>query len=173
MHMKTTEISFAPGYFINREGEVFNSRGKKLKPVLRNGYLRLGLYVNKRRKFFTIHNLLVKVFNKAENYEVCRHLDGNRKNNKLSNLKPGTYKENSKDMLEHGTRLRGSKHPNRKITDKDVLDIRAMAANDYYSHEIAEIYALSPGNVRCILNGRRWGHLPGAIRRKSGPRKAS
>jgi hypothetical protein len=40
----------------------------------------------------------------------CRHLNGDRRDNRLANLAWGTYAQNTWDMIHHGTQSRGVKH---------------------------------------------------------------
>jgi len=40
----------------------------------------------------------------------CRHLDGDRRNNQISNLAWGTLAQNRWDLVRHGTLSKGSKH---------------------------------------------------------------
>lgn len=60
-----------------------------------NGYLRVGLFKNKR-KMFSIHRLVAENFIPNPNeYLVVNHKDFNQKNNKVDNLEWCTSKENN------------------------------------------------------------------------------
>lgn len=78
--------------------------GRMLNPLTDDkGYL----YVNLSGRMRRIHRLVLAAF-VGESDMLCRHLDGDPKNNTLSNLRYGTPKENSADRITHGRhRLNG------------------------------------------------------------------
>jgi hypothetical protein len=59
-------------------------------------------------KNLTVHRLVMRAFN-GDSALVVRHLDGNQKNNALSNLKYGTYSENAHDRVAHGNMAAANK----------------------------------------------------------------
>jgi len=83
---------------------------RKIIPKLKNqkadqwGYLRVTLCKNGKKKRRSVHSLVLESFvgTALENAQ-CRHLDGNKENNSLENLKWGTIKENAQDKKKHGT----------------------------------------------------------------------
>lgn len=68
-----------------------------------------------------------------------------------------TQKENEEDKLVHGTRIRGSKNYNAKLTELDVFQIRSLRG--IRQKDIAEIYGISKGHVKSIMSRKRWGWL--------------
>lgn len=68
-----------------------------------SGYLFVNLYKNKRKQMVTIHKLVCYNFmKKDEKSQLIMHLDNNKQNNHISNLKFGTYKENIQDAYNDG-----------------------------------------------------------------------
>lgn len=102
-HMKITddfkEIPSCPSYYVSKEGIVLNSSGRILEGNERNGYLRVNL-INGHR---SIHRLVWETF-KGEIPEgmVIDHIDGNRSNNSLSNLRLVTQSENMDNAQVNG-----------------------------------------------------------------------
>ena len=85
-------------YSISSLGEVRNDKTKKmLKPVgCKNGYLQVDLCNNEGRKTVYIHKLVAKAFiDNPENKPIIDHIDNDKTNNKVSNLRYATVKENS------------------------------------------------------------------------------
>ena len=68
-----------------------------------SGYLFVNLYKNKHKQMVTIHKLVCYNFmKKDEKSQLIMHLDNNKQNNHISNLKFGTYKENIQDAYNDG-----------------------------------------------------------------------
>ena len=81
-------------------------RGRVLKPKKRNKYWAVNL--SKDGEIFTksIHRLVLEAFVGSCPFNMMtRHLDGNRGNNNLSNLKYGTNSENQLDRFRHDARI--------------------------------------------------------------------
>jgi hypothetical protein len=89
-------------------------RGGFLKPGLnRRGYR----YVNLRGGTRTIHRLVLQAFvGPAPEGHEAAHWDGNRQNNKLSNLRWATRAANQGDRHRHGTALVGDRNPQSRKT---------------------------------------------------------
>jgi len=130
----------------------------------RYGYPIAALYGGGRLRTFTVHRLVLDAFRgpKPVPGMECRHLDGIRTNNRLSNLVWGTARENSDDKRKHGTMayLAGEKHPRAKLTDKKVLRIRKLyATGEYTMAAIATAYGVNPITVHFIIHRKRWKHI--------------
>jgi len=106
--MEWKKISRNTNYSINRKGEVRNDITGKIKTACvnsKNGYLVVDLYKNNKGTKVAIHRLLAEAFiPNPENKPCIDHKDGNRQNNKLSNLRWATYSENNSRFNTHGVR---------------------------------------------------------------------
>lgn len=69
-----------------------------------------------------------------------------------------TRKANLRDREKHGTMVRGEKCNFSKLTEQDVLAIRAMAERP--RKETAAKFNISPMTVSQIVNRRAWAWLP-------------
>ena len=71
-----------------------------------------------------------------------------------------THAENQRDMIAHGTSLRGEKQPTSKLTARDVLKIRKLiASNKFTLTAIAGQFGVDPETIGNIKSGKRWGWL--------------
>lgn len=87
-------------YHINEDGRVFSKKRKIFrKPFLDNttGYLKVILSINGQAKSFSVHRLVARKFlgNPPHNKPQVNHIDGNKLNNKVSNLEWVSNKENT------------------------------------------------------------------------------
>lgn len=81
----------------NRQGKIMRLKGER--------YLNVGLRRNgEPQKFFLVHRLVAKSFvsGMTETKNQVNHIDGNRKNNKASNLEWCTQSENQKHAYRIG-----------------------------------------------------------------------
>ena len=59
------------------------------------GYLRVGLFRNGKRKWYKVHRLVAQAFiENPEHKPQVNHIDGNKKNNSITNLEWVTDEEN-------------------------------------------------------------------------------
>lgn len=89
-------------YLISREGEIYSLITHKIMSPFRNsaGYECLRLTKDKKFKHKSIHRLLAEAFiPNPENKPCIDHIDGNPRNNSLSNLRWCTVKENSNNPI--------------------------------------------------------------------------
>lgn len=120
------------------------------------GYKAVRLFNDVGSKYVCVHRLVAGAFYGIEPAGlVVRHLDGNKWNNSVENLRWGTPKENSADSLKHGTRRFGEKINTAKLTEKEVMAIRGPAVGDNYS-SLARRYKVTPSTIRNIILGKTW-----------------
>jgi hypothetical protein len=137
----------------------------KLPTYIRNGYLCVSagpLDSKGRRRLHYCHRLVLLAFEGTPppGRPFALHNDGDKKNNLLTNLRWGNAKENSADMVRHGTVRRGEEHPITRLSGDDVLAIhRKHKARTVSYRELANEYNLGVSTVRRIVNGHTWSHL--------------
>jgi len=99
-------------YSISDLGNVRNNTtGRILKPNKnKNGYFMVKLSKNKILKTFLVHRLLALAFIKnPEDKEAVDHIDNNRQNNNLTNLRWATLAENGMNRKMNITNTSGYK----------------------------------------------------------------
>ena len=85
-----------------RNGTIKQERILK-QTIDNNGYLVVGLYKNNKLKKVCVHWLVANAFiPKRKEHEVINHIDGNKLNNKLSNLERCTQSHNVKESYRLG-----------------------------------------------------------------------
>ena len=95
-------------YSVNENGEVRNDISGKIKSTLvfkRTGYCYVDLSKNNKSKRMLIHRLVAEAFiPNPENKPTVDHADGNRKNNRIDNLRWATYSEQNSRFNTYGVR---------------------------------------------------------------------
>lgn len=133
----------------------------KVRPM-KNGYLIVNLCVNKEKaKNKLVHHLVLTAFGKPQPPGMeCRHLDGNRTNNRLENLCWGTRQENIQDRTRHGKTVRGSEHGMARLIAEDIREIRLLRETEAKSTlELAQMFGISRQHTDDIIARRRWKHV--------------
>jgi hypothetical protein len=149
-------------YEVSSEGRVRNKRGLLLKPRMSNcGYARVALSKKRAYTHISIHRLVLLTFVgcPADNME-CRHLDGNRTNNRLSNLQWGTKLENAQDRISHGMQVRGARVAIAKLNDRKVQIVKWILARGVMSQQkIADLFGVAQTKISAIHTGQTWKHV--------------
>ena len=90
-----------PNYSISNIGNIKNNKtGKFLKPSINlDGYLQLNLCNDGKRKAYRFHRLLALTFlQKIEGKNIVDHIDRNKLNNSLDNLRWVSISENNRNI---------------------------------------------------------------------------
>jgi hypothetical protein len=103
--IKSKQINlFGREFLIYENGDLINLKtNNKLNPFDNGvGYLRIGVYVgDNKHKHAYIHRLIAQSFiPNPENKIEVNHIDGNTKNNDISNLEWVTARENTQKAVE-------------------------------------------------------------------------
>lgn len=67
-----------------------------------------------------------------------------------------TRRENELDKLSHGTDIRGSKHPNSKLSYHDIAVIKGLGRS-FSSTKLSSMFGVCRGSIDSIKSGKNWG----------------
>lgn len=155
-----------PGYYADENGDIFSARTGTLRVLpkrIHNGYFRVNVRDGNRpvkQCVEPVHKLILNAFvgSRPAGY-VCRHLNGDPLDNRLTNICWGTPKENAQDSIRHGTAVclrKGEAAVASKLTHDDVLAIRKLYSEGHLQKEIASVFSISQHHVSDIVRGKVW-----------------
>lgn len=89
------------------------------------------------------------------------HKCDNRRCVNVSHLFLGTHSDNMADMMSKGRHAepKGELHPQAKLKDDMVLEIRAMAKQGITYSTLARKFGVSRGLIGNIVSRKRWKHI--------------
>lgn len=130
-----------------------------------DGYLRAKVTpLGENRAPRPVHSLVLESFvGPCPEGLVCRHLNGDRRDNRLENLSWGTVQENTDDRQTHGTSARGERQGSARLTREAVLRLRALARRGTSWADLAKRFGVSDEAARKAALGLTWAHVPGAL----------
>lgn len=148
-------------YDVSNMGQVRNRKtGHYLAQMDDNGgYLELKIH-GKTRK---VHRLVMETFCPTDNDQLqVNHIDGDKTNNKLSNLEWVTPRQNMRHAVRTGLHkaLKGEDHPMNINSEEKIINACEMLESGKYSRkEVANITGISHGVIKQITRGVLWSHI--------------
>ena len=120
------------------------------------GYLQIRLSKNglpDRRK---VHHFVLETFvSPRPEGKECRHLNGDRTDNRLANLAWGTSAENGRDKASHHS-LKGTRHGMNRLTPFQAFMLRESSLGNYV---LGRLFGVTGASIESIKKGRNWAWL--------------
>ena len=130
-----------------------------------------------------VHRLVTEAFlGKCPDGFVANHKDGDKTNNRITNLEYVTSSENNQHALDTGLRhtanmsevvvKRGEENHYSKITESDVLNILKLRKETGLGcRNLSKITGISHGIINGILSGRSLKHVTNSVKLENIPEK--
>lgn len=124
-----------------------------------NGYRQVPIVDDLGKKRFpVVHRLVAGAFLPARpDADQVNHRNGNKADNRLSNLEWVTAEENSQHAVSEGLRRWRGSHHRAKITDADVVALRAL--RPFEISAAARRLGISVTQAKRIWNKKSWTHI--------------
>ena len=142
---------------IRSTDKICTHKGRVLKTCIgSNGYPYVGVWAKggKNAKYTPVHHLVALTFlgERPQGYEIC-HADGNKQNNRLTNLRYASRTENRLDVYRNGGRY-SNLYPDQVREIRKLLEEKQMS-----QRAIGELYGISVTSIQNIKTGRRFSWL--------------
>jgi hypothetical protein len=141
------------GYRASALGNIYGRRGECLSLQIAKGHSFVKVEGDDGRTTHRVSHLVLEAFHgkPLQPGFVAQHLDGNRQNNRLSNLLWGTRRDVAQASMRDGTHpclRRGELHLSAKLSDANVAAIIALKGSDMPTRTIAEHFGVTASRVR-------------------------
>jgi hypothetical protein len=177
---RTAEIVGFPGYRVDTKGRVWSCWKRQglggrcgIIRVLSNswfcrklslrtdGYLGVSLCREDQQVNVPVHLLVLRCFvGPKPSRSQARHLNGDRRDNRLANLVWGTPSENCRDRSFHGRTKRGVFNPKTKLNDALAQEIRRLHAAGSSSRLLGKQFGVNKSTILRIVHNQIWNDFP-------------
>ncbi len=156
-------VGFKGLYEVSNQGKVKSIRtGNFLKQHLsRKKYLKVTLRKNDRSYHLFVAVLVLEAFDCPRPFGLqCAHNNGIKSDNRVSNLRWATPKENSQDRVLHDALPTGERNGMTKITESDAVFIiknyRKVNAIESNAMVLAKKYGVCRDTILRLIKGETW-----------------
>lgn len=162
------DIPGFPGYQASTEGRVRNARrGCVLTgTVTRNGYRQYNLRGARGRRVAFGHRLVAAAFlgpSPPPPGNLVNHLDGNKLNNRVSNLEYTDARGNARHAAALGllrpVRLLGERNPGAKLTAEKVRAMREQRRQGVTLAALGERFGVTAQSAQRVVSRKDWKHI--------------
>lgn len=144
---------------IRRDTKYLNSKDTPLRQTVGSGYLGVSLSSGNVAKRHLVHRLVCSAFMGLSADLVVNHKNGDKADNRLSNLELVTRSEN--EIHKHHVLRRGARNL-AKLNQQDADEIRRLHAMGITTRTLADMFAVGTNNIRLIVKNRTWINPPPA-----------
>lgn len=154
-------------YSVSDQGGIF-CKGRNKYYIFSDKYkqrYRRACLTDKNKKVFyaSVHRLVAEHFiPNPNNLLEVNHINGIKYDNNAENLEWCTRQENINHSHKTGLAViaRGNRLPQTKLTEVQVLEIRARYIPNVYGRErLAKDYNVSPEAIRQVIKRTAWKHI--------------
>lgn len=151
-------------YIVSNHGRVASLANPK---PARDGYVKIDLTLDDFRQSTCIHRLVAQAFlsDYVEEFQV-NHIDGNKANNRLSNLECLPIDKHYRRTVERlgyypgSAGTKGEANNSSKLTEDKVRRIRSLYAAGQHSYQrIADRYGVTKQAIWHIVQRKTWEHV--------------
>lgn len=152
------EVRRIPGY--DKLGRWNNGRVLRQATVKR--YKMVLMWADAEKWFARVHHLVAHAFIGEPAGEVSvtgwqvNHKNGNKADNRLSNLEWLTSSENHAHATRSGLKSKGTKHYRAIFTEKDVIKIRKLHRDGTRLVDLQKMFGASKGAIAAVVHNRTW-----------------
>lgn len=140
-------------------GNIYSLRRKlKLKQMTpKNGYKVVTLFNDNGQSQHKVHLIVLRTFvGSRKRGMIARHLDGDKTNNALANLRWGTPKQNCEDRDRHNRTYSGFNHHKAKMTEMKLHEFYKLMRIGLTLSELAKHFGISKSQAHVISKGLNW-----------------
>ena len=146
-------------YYVTEDGRIYSDKTKKYlsEQFDQDGYVKVQMMsTDGKRHRYSVHRLVMENFNPIENMEQYQvnHIDGNKRNNALTNLEWVTCQENINHAIKNN--LRAKVNGAAKITPEQVIEIYKRANNGETNIALGKEFNVHPDSIGRIKNKKLW-----------------
>lgn len=159
--MNSLDIIGYDQYAACSSGKIYSIRaGRFLQPTIgRMGYCEVTLSQDGKRNNFSVHRLVaIAYIDNPDDAPVVNHKDGDKTNNRLSNLEWMTYQENSQHAVDTGLRV-GTRNPDRSLDDETAHKVCQLLEDNWRNKDIAALLNIKHTIVGNIRFGRDYADI--------------
>lgn len=129
-----------------------NGKTRGLSPLSNGQKENDYLFIMIDGKKYYMHHLVLETFVCQKPFEhECDHINSNKQDNTLNNLRWLTRAENRSH--------KGSSHGMAKLSEKLVKAIKKLVDMGISQKQIADLYEVSASTISGIITGRTWNHV--------------
>lgn len=158
---KALPEGFGP-YEVSDHGDVRNyERNTMKKPTMGGwGYYVVGLWRDGIGTNYFVHRLIALAFlgEPDDKFDV-NHIDGDKTNNRLSNLEYLSRADNMRHAHRNGLCVRGSRAWNAKLNEDLVRSIRARVEAGESQSAIAREVGINSATMHAMIKRKKWRHV--------------